>query len=230
MEALKENPVLLSDLSSKSVDASGQKPNSIEMFDVVSQGAADGNFGFGGSFYANNISPVISRSADLLGIPMNTDGSLPAEAKEQILNKLRTVNANSTIGDQRAASVFKAWMDVSPNLDMNKDAAAAIASTLLMSNQDAIDEAKFVRRYVNSDTLSLASSGRTAYNQTYGALRQTEKENLSNLIKMSGDESVRTFMEEARKGIISKEEAQRVLSDILSGEASPLLYRYFVME
>lgn len=230
MEALKENPVLLSDLSGKSVDASGQKPNSIEMFDVVSQGAADGNFGFGGNFYANNISPVISRSAQLFGIPMNEDGSLPAEAKAQILGKLSTVNANSTIDEQRAASVFKAWMDVSPNLDMNENAAAAIASTLLMSNQDAIDEAKYVRKYVNSDTMSLASSGRTAYNQTYGALRQTEKDNLSNLIKMSGDESVRTFMEEARKGVISKEEAQQVLSAILGESASPLLYRYFVME
>lgn len=230
MEALKENPVLLSDLSGKSVDASGYKPNSIELFDVVSQGAADGNFGFGGNFYARNISPIISRSAQLFGIPMNTDGSLPAEAQAQILDKLRTLNANSTIDEQRAASVFKAWMDVSPNLDMNENAAAAIASTLLMSNQDAIDEAKYVRKYVNSDTMSLASSGRTAYNQTYGALRQTEKENLSNLIKMSGDESVRTFMEEARKGVISKEEAQQVLSAILGESASPLLYRYFVME
>jgi len=230
MEALKNNPVLLSDLSDKSVNASSEKPNTIEMFDVVSQGAADGNFGFGGNFYANNISPIISRSAQIFGIPLNEDGSLAAEAKAQILGKLSTVNANSTIDEQRAASVFKAWMDVSPNLDMNKDAAAVITATLMMSNQNAIDEEKFVRRYVNSDTRALASSGRTAYNQTYGALRQTEKENLANLIKMSGDESVRTFMEEARQGVISKEEAQQVLSAILGGTASPLLYRYFVME
>jgi len=231
IDYLKEqNPPLLSDLSDKSVDASSQKPNSIEMFDVVSQGAADGNFGFGGNFYASNIAPAVSRAAQFFGVPLSEDGSLSADAKAQILGKLSTVNANSTIDEQRAASVFKAWMDVSPNLDMNKDAAAAITSTLLMSNQNAIDEAKFVRSYVNRDPLALASSGRTAYNQTYGGLRQTEKENLSNLIKMSGDESVRTFMEEARKGIISKEEAQKVLSDILGGEASPLLYRYFVME
>jgi hypothetical protein len=219
------------------------KPTVNELAYTVGSSIADGTMGSAqgrNSVLQNVLAPLnaILRSA---GINMDTLDDTQTQA--QLMQKIGSLNAESlTPEQQRAASVFQQFVNVSPNMEMTPDAAAAITSSLMLSNQYDIDTANYYNRFQQEAGMGFApqqmSSG---YANEYGQLHQIEKNNLTNLFTAAQDKTiignsgmtrgqyVKNFLDQANGGGLSQDQAQAILNYILGPEnTSQALARYFI--
>ena len=219
------------------------KPNVNELAYTVGSSIADGTMGSAqgrNSVLQNVLAPLnsILRSA---GINMDTLDDTQTQA--QLLDKISTLNADSlTPEQQRSKAVFEQFANVSPNLEMTPEAAAAITSSLMLSNQDNIDAANYYSRFQQEAGMGFApqqmSSG---YTNEYGQLHQIEKNNLTNLFTAAEDKTVlgnsgmtrgqyvKNFLDQANRGGLTQDQAQAILNYILGPEnTSQALARYFI--
>lgn len=133
-------------------DAIGARTNRVYGLETATQlanGALSGGLntpGFKGTMRAEvlNALNTIARGA---GMGNEYFGSTDTSA--QLLNKINTLNASGRVqaADQHAWSAFQAQMQANPNLDMNPQAAATIAATMLVNEQRKMDKDTYTQMY-----------------------------------------------------------------------------------
>lgn len=219
------------------------KPNVNELAYTVGSSIADGTMGSaqGRSAVLQNVLAPLNSILRSAGI--NMDNLDDTQTQAQLLDKISTLNADSlTPEQQRSKAVFQQFANVSPNLEMTPDAAAAITSSLMLSNQYDIDTANYYNRFQQEAGMGFApqqmSSG---YTNEYGQLHQIEKNNLTNLFTAAEDKTVlgnsgmtrgqyvKNFLDKANSGGLTQDQAQAILNYILGPEnTSQALARYFI--
>jgi hypothetical protein len=211
--------------------ASEAKPNSNELAYTVGNAIAENNMGNVEGWTADNVIAPVNAVLRTLGIPEISN----ADTESTILSKLGTLNsANLTPEQQRAASVFQQFAEVSPNLKMTPEAAAAITSSLMLANQQDIDKASYYGYFQSQAGAGFAPGEMSkGYAAEYGTLHQIEKQNLTDLFLAASDPEkgavVKNFLSGVNAGTATQEEAQAVLAYILGAEnVSPGLARYFI--
>ena len=219
-------------------EAISGKPNVNELAAMVGGAIAENNMGTVEGYLSGTAIPAINAALRTVGAPEIST----ADSQRQILDKLSALNGAALTPEQeRAASVFQMFANVSPNLQMTPEAAATITASIMLQNQQAIDQANYYNGFLSALPMGAPMSEvDAAYAQEYSQLHQLEKANLTQLLEMAGDTSpigdgsttrgeyVKRFLTAANSGTVSQEDAQKVLSYLLGENASPLLARYFV--
>lgn len=211
--------------------AAQAKPNSNELAYTVGNAIAENNMGSVEGWTSDNVIAPVNAVLRTLGIPEISE----ADTQSIILRKLGTLNSSTlTPEQQRAASVFQQFVEVSPDLKMTSEAAAAITSSLMLANQQDIDKANYYGYFQSQADAGFAPGEMSkGYASEYGALHQIEKQNLTDLFLAASDpekgEVVKKFLSGVNAGTATQEEAQAVLAYILGAEnVSPGLARYFI--
>jgi len=220
------------------------KPNANELANVVGAAIGDGTMG---SVQGRDVvlkkllSPL---NAILRSLDIELDTLDDPQTRSQLLTKMSQLNAQTLMPDQlRAVSAFNGFVALHPNLEMTPEAASMITASLMLSNQQDIDRARYYQNFRNTAETGFDPSFLVVgYNEEYGGLYQTEKSNLENLFQMASDSTVvgdngktrgqmvQDFLTAANAGMLSQEQAQKVLNFILGAEdTSQLLARYFVL-
>jgi hypothetical protein len=211
--------------------AAEAKPNSNELAYTVGNAIAENNMGNVEGWTAENVIAPVNAVLRTLGVPEISN----ADTEATILSKLGTLNSKSlTPEEQRAASVFQQFVEVSPNLRMTPEAASAITSSLMLANQQDIDKANYYGYFQSQADAGFAPGEMSkGYASEYSALHQIEKQNLTDLFLAASDPErgavVKNFLAGVNAGTATQEEAQAVLAYILGAEnVSPGLARYFI--
>lgn len=211
--------------------AAEAKPNSNELAYTVGNAISANNMGSVQGWTADNVIAPINAILNTLGVAPISE----ADTESTILSKLGTLNSKTlTPEDQRAAAVFQQFVEVSPNLKMTPEAAAAITSSLMLANQQDIDKANYYGYFQSQADAGFAPGEMSkGYASEYGQMHQTEKQNLTDLFLAASDpargEVVKNFLAGVNSGTATQEEAQAVLAYILGAEnVSPGLARYFI--
>lgn len=217
--------------SQERASALAAKPNSNELAYTVGSAIAENNMGTATGYMSGTILPVVN--AALRTIDPNYEIS-SADDQATILSKLATLNgAAMTPEQERAASVYRDFVNISPDLKMTPEAGATITAGILSQNQDAIDRANYYSAFMAraGSGVSMADVD-AAYAQEYGVMRQQEKDSLKRLFEMAADPqvgpTVKNFLAEMNAGTATQEDAQAVLQYILGPNTPPLLVRYFI--
>lgn len=211
--------------------AAQAKPNSNELAYTVGNAIAENNMGSVEGWASDNVIAPVNAVFRTLGIPEISE----ADTQSIILKKLGTLNSSTlTPEQQRAASVFQQFVEVSPDLKMTSEAAAAITSSLMLANQQDIDKANYYGYFQSQADAGFAPGEMSkGYASEYSALHQIEKQNLTDLFLAASDPErgavVKNFLAGVNAGTATQEEAQAVLAYILGAEnVSPGLARYFI--
>ncbi len=211
--------------------AAQAKPNSNELAYTVGNAIAENNMGSVEGWASDNVIAPVNAVLRTLGIPEISE----ADTQSIILKKLGTLNSSTlTPEQQRAASVFQQFVEVSPDLKMTSEAAAAITSSLMLANQQDIDKANYYGYFQSQADAGFAPGEMSkGYASEYSALHQIEKQNLTDLFLAASDPErgavVKNFLAGVNAGTATQEEAQAVLAYILGAEnVSPGLARYFI--
>lgn len=211
--------------------ASEAKPNSNELAYTVGNAISENNMGSVEGWASDNVIAPVNAVLRTFGLPEISE----ADGQSTILGKLGTLNSKSlTPEQQRAASVFQQFAEVSPNLKMTPEAAAAITSSLMLANQQDIDKANYYGYFQSQADAGFAPGEMSrGYASEYGQMHQTEKDNLTALFLAARDPEkgkfVKDFLAGVNSGTATQEDAQAVLAFILGAEnVSPGLARYFI--
>jgi hypothetical protein len=207
------------------------KPNSNELAFTVGSAIADNNMGTAKGYLSNSVLPVIN------GLLRTINPSLEitdADSQAKVLEKLAALNgASMTPDQQRAASVYRDFVNISPDMKMTPEAGATITSGIMSQNQDAIDRANYYSYFMSKagSGVSMADVD-AAYAQEYGQMHQMEKDSLRQLFMMAQDPqkgpTVKKFLDAMNAGTANQEDAQAVLQYLLGDQTPPLLARYFI--
>ncbi len=240
-EMLKSRPDLYTVWQQQTADAIPQysqaraeaisgKPNVNELAYTVGNAIGDNNMGSVQGYLADSVVAPINSVLRTIGVEPISD----ADGQADILKKLSALNGAALTPEQeRAASVFQMFAQVSPDLTMTPEAASAITSSIMLQNQQEIDRANYYNAFVGRLPMGAPMSEvDAAYAQEYSQLQQQEKANLTKLFEMAADPkvgpTVKNFLSEVNAGTVTQDDAQAVLRYILGNEASPILARYFI--
>lgn len=222
---------LVNGATTESTEAVLAKPNSNELAYTVAGAIGAGDMGSVQGYLANSVVSPLNAVLRQIGV----EPFLDTDDRATILRKLGSLNAASlTPEQQRAASVYQQFVDVSPDLTMTPEAAAAITSSLMLTNQQAIDRANYYQAFQGAAAAGFPPNYMTqGYAGDYSGMHQIEKGNLNDLFLMAGDpakgETVKKFLSAANSGLLTQEKAQEILNYILGPQnTSQALARYFI--
>ena len=207
-------------------DALAAKPNINELAYTVGSAIADENMGTVEGYLSDNILPKVNA---VLRSVFGEDATISdADDQATILAKLSKLNAvEMKPDDQRAASVFRDFMSVSPDLTMTPESAAAITASMIMQNQVAIDRANYYSAFKTAIGPGASmQDADAAFAQEYGQMHQMEKDALTKLFTMADDNPqtgkiVKDFLTEMNAGSGTEAEALEVLQYLLGPENVP---------
>jgi len=211
-------------------EAISGKPNVNELAYTVGGAIYEGNMGSVTGYMADNVVAPLNAALRTMGAPEISN----ADDQSVILRKLSALNGAALTPEQeRAASVFQMFANVSPDLKMTPPAAAAISASIMLQNQQAIDQANYYNAFLSKLPMGAPMSEvDAAYAQEYSQRQQQEKTNLTNLFEMAADPvkgaTVKKFLGDVNAGMVSQDDAQAILSYILGQDVSPILARYFI--
>ena len=211
--------------------ALASKPNTNELAYTVGSAIADGNMGTAEGYMSDKVIPMVNAALRSIDPALEISS---ADSQSMVLQKLATLSgAAMTPEQERAASVYRDFVSIAPDLKMTPEAGATITSGMMLQNQDAIDRANYYSAF-----MSRAGSGVSmqdvdaAYAAEYSQMHQMEKDSLQRLFTMAEDpekgKTVKEFLRQMNSGAASQEDAQAVLRYLLGDQTPPLLARYFI--
>ena len=194
---------------------------------------ADKNSGRLNSFVNENVYGPLANILKQLGIefPWGEDRTTQMD----ILNKNAAMIAGKAAqnGDQRAAAALDVFLKMAPGVDLPPEANAEIMSTLLQSNQAAIDKANFYS-YWQTRNNGLLTGADTAFREIYGDRLQQEHAQLKKFFQMAEtDPRIGYVMDAIKNGgadgkPASFSDVQTMLREVLGDNISPALARYLM--
>jgi hypothetical protein len=217
-----------------SAAAIAQKPSVDETMKTATAAIAEGNTGS----FANAYASMVLKPLETIAARFNIDTTKlfgDAPTQQILLQKLQTMNAGDMTADEgRAASVFKAYAEAFPNLEMTPAAIGEITAMLKINNQRDIDQNVYLPAFAVASGGNMLNAMTTMENHyNYRA----EKEAISTIMQAAENKpNVAEFLKLASAGTFQNKNQVNMAMKIMFAddpeamkllERNPLLYRYF---
>jgi hypothetical protein len=217
-----------------SAAAIARKPSVDETMKTATAAIAEKNTGS----FANAYASMVLKPLETIAARFNIDTTKlfgDAPTQQILLQKLQTMNAGDMTADEgRAASVFKAYAEAFPNLEMTPAAIGEITAMLKINNQRDIDQNVYLPAFAVASGGNMLNAMTTMENHyNYRA----EKEAISTIMQAAENKpNVAEFLKLASAGTFQNKNQVNMAMKIMFAddpeamkllERNPLLYRYF---